>query len=235
MENRLHQRSGNPLNTFVESACRVAVLIPCFNEAGSIATVVKGARRRVKSVWIIDDGSRDQTKQIAERAGAVVRRNETNLGKGAALREGLEALLAAGFEWAIVLDGDGQHDPADIPKFIGEIPTGIDLVIGNRMSHAHKMSWLRRHVNQWMSERIGARLGIECPDSQCGFRLIRLGAWSTLRFRSRHYEIESEIIAAFVKAGFRMAFVPIQVALAKRPSHILPVWDSIRWLRWWWS
>lgn len=235
MENRLHQWSGKPLNGVVESPCRVAILIPCFNEAATIASVVESARRYVPSVWVMDDGSRDATSRLAASAGAVVRRSEVNLGKGAALREGLAALGAAGFQWAITMDGDGQHDPGDIPKFLRAISSDYDLVVGNRMAGARKMSPLRRNVNIWMSQRIATRLKIECPDSQCGFRLIRLQAWTRLKFRTRRYEIESEMIAAFSKAGFRIGFVPVEVAPPQRPSRIAPVRDAARWFRWWWG
>jgi glycosyltransferase involved in cell wall biosynthesis len=218
------------------------VIIPCFNEAATIGALVEAARPHVLAVWVADDGSSDTTRMAAERAGAVVRRSETNLGKGAALRDGLGALRAAGFEWALTLDGDGQHDAAEIPKFLAQIAAenlgnakGVDLVIGNRMPEAGLMSGVRRVVNRWMSRKISARLGLDCPDSQCGFRLVRLEAWAQLqsRIRANHYEVESEMLTEFARAGFKIAFVPVRVLHAPRPSRIRPVTDSMRWFAWW--
>ena len=103
-----------------------AAVIPCFDEAQSIAEVLVGTLRHVGRVWVVDDGSADATRSAAEGAGAEVIRREVNLGKGAALREGLEAARGAGFEWAVTLDGDGQHDPDEIPKLIEAARGGAD-------------------------------------------------------------------------------------------------------------
>jgi glycosyltransferase involved in cell wall biosynthesis len=238
MENRLHRESGRALEYVVESnemdaAC--AAVIPCLNEEESVGAVVEGTRRYVGKVWVIDDGSSDGTSAEAERAGAVVIRNKGNLGKGAALREGLAAAHAEGFQFAVALDGDGQHDPAEIPKLLGAVESGADLAIGNRMEAAAEMTWVRRIVNRWMSKRLEKRLGIECLDSQCGFRAIRLEAWAGLTLRQNRFEVESEMLASFARAGLKIAFVPVRSLPARRRSRIRPVIDSARWLRWWFA
>ena len=84
-----------------------------------------------------------------------------------------------------------------------------------------------------MSRRISERAGRSFPDSQCGFRLVDLIAWSTLRLETNHFEIESEMLLAFAQAGYRIEFVPIQMIHQSRHSHIRPIRDSLRWLRWW--
>jgi glycosyltransferase involved in cell wall biosynthesis len=208
-------------------------VIPCFNEAGTIGSVVRAALREVKGVWMVDDGSFDATRAEAEKAGAVVIRHEMNLGKGAALREGLAAARAAGFTHAVILDGDGQHDPAEIPKLVAAARSGADLVIGNRMEACEKMEATRRFVNRWMSSRMEWRFGLKCPDSQCGFRCVRLEAWAGLNLRQNRFEVESEMIASFARAGFKIAFVPVACLPARRPSRIRPIADTVRWFRWW--
>lgn len=230
MEIRLYAGSGEALNRVVAGHDKVAVLIPCFNEARTIGLLVAAVRERIASVWVIDDGSSDGTGAKAVEAGAVVLRHETNLGKGASLREGLTALLAAGFEWAITMDGDNQHDPADIPKLLGK---EADLVIGNRMPDAEKMSLTRRFVNQWTSKQISRRVGFEIPDSQSGFRLIRLAALPKIIFREDRFAFESEMIVGFARAGYKIDFVPIQSLPANRDSRINPIMDTVRWFRWW--
>ena len=237
MENRLHCVWGNRLEWLVETAetrefC--AAVIPCLNEAGTIGAVVGEALRHVKRVWVVDDGSSDRTKVEAERAGATVIRHELNLGKGASLRDGLAAARGAGFEFAAVLDGDGQHDAGEIPKLIGTaISNGADLVIGNRMQSCAAMTATRWWVNRWMSARLGRRIGMETPDSQCGFRLVRLEAWAKLELRQNRFETESEMLVAFARARFKVEFVPVKCLPAQRGSRIRPIADSARWLRWW--
>jgi glycosyltransferase involved in cell wall biosynthesis len=229
MEIRLYTGSGSPLNGVVETYERCAVLIPCFNEARTIGHLVAAVRQSISGVWVVDDGSSDLTRAQAEKAGAVVIRHETNLGKGASLRAGLTALGNANFEWVITLDGDMQHDPADIGQFSKQ----ADLVIGNRMAHADKMPPVRRFVNRWTSEKISRRLGLDVPDSQCGFRLIRLAAYQNVHLRESRFAFESEMIVAFARAGYKIDFVPIQTLPAIRGSRIHPIVDTLRWFRWW--
>jgi glycosyltransferase involved in cell wall biosynthesis len=231
MEKALYRTYGKPLNgVVVNTEC--AALIPCLNEAAGVGPLVKAASKYVSAVWVVDDGSCDRTAEVARAAGAVVRRNEVNLGKGAAIREGLAALRAAGFEWAIILDGDGQHDPADIPNFFANCENA-DLIIGNRMGAADEMSAVRRFVNSWMSKRISELARMELPDTQCGYRLIRLRAWQQLGLKENRFAIESEIAVAFARAGFRISFVPVKCLPARRASRIRPLMDTVRWIRWW--
>jgi glycosyltransferase involved in cell wall biosynthesis len=191
-------------------------------------------RQLVSLVLVVDDGSTDATARLAESAGATVIRHERNCGKGAALRSGLSQLVEQGFVWAVTLDGDGQHAPQDLHAMLRcAKQTGALLVIGNRMDNARAMPWLRRLVNRWMSRRLSQHAGRHLPDSQSGFRLIHLGTWAALPLETERFEIESETLMAFLTAGHRVEFVPIRVVRGSRRSHIHPVADSIRWLRWW--
>ena len=131
------------------------------------------------------------------------------------------------------MDGDGQHAPADIPKFLRAAEqTNASLVVGNRMSEAHKMPWVRRVVNRWMSRKLSALAGREFPDSQCGFRLIQLSALDRIRLRAQQFEIESEQLLAFAAAGETITFVPVQVIYRSERSKIHPWRDTLRWFRW---
>src|ERR1700758_567038 len=94
-----------------------AAVIPCLNEAASIGQVVKSARRFAETVFVIDDGSSDETGVLAKKAGAEVLRHELPQGKGAALQTGWAHARKRGFRWALTMDGDGQHSAEDIPKF----------------------------------------------------------------------------------------------------------------------
>ena len=211
-----------------------AVVIPCFNEGSSIAPLVNAIRRHLPAVIVVDDGSTDNTPALARTAGAEVVRHERNLGKGAALKTGLSLALKRSFEWALTLDGDGQHAPDDLPGFMTcAEETGARLVVGNRMRNAAAIPWLRRRVNRWMSRKISQRAGRHLPDTQCGFRLIHLETWAGLPLKTEHFEVESEMLLAFLTAECRVEFVPVQVINRKRSSHICPVADTVRWWRWW--
>jgi glycosyltransferase involved in cell wall biosynthesis len=211
-----------------------AAVIPCLNESASITSLVTALRRQLPCVLVVDDGSTDETASLAESAGAVVVRHERNLGKGAALKTGLSRALQRGCEWAVTLDGDGQHAPEDLPALLRCAgPTGPRLVIGNRMDEAWKMPWLRRQVNRWLSRKLSRRAGRQLPDTQSGFRLIHLPTWAALPLNAERFEVESEMLMAFLAAELPVAFVPIQVINRKRRSHIHPVADSLRWWKWW--
>ena len=213
-----------------------AAVIPCFNESASIAALVRAVRQRLPFVMVVDDGSADDTACLAQNAGAVVVRHECNSGKGAALRTGLSLALKQGFEWALTLDGDGQHAPEDLPALLRcAEKNGARLVIGNRMNEAGKMPWLRRRVNRWMSRRLSRLAGRHLPDTQCGLRLIHLKTWAALSLKAERFEVESETLMAFLAAGRRVEFVPIRVIHGRRSSHIHPVADSLRWFRWRWN
>lgn len=211
-----------------------AVIIPCLNESAAIGMLVAAIRRQLPRVLVIDDGSTDGTGDLAMKAGAEVLRHPASLGKGAALNSGWNCAREKGFTWALTLDGDGQHSPEDIPRFLKcAEETSAQLVIGNRMHDATKMPWLRRHVNRWMSARISRRAGCELPDSQCGFRLMNLSAMPSQPASSMHFEIESDVLLSFARAGRKIEFVPIQVIYKSEQSKIHPFVDTLRWFHWW--
>src|SRR5213083_2335267 len=146
-------------------AVQCAAVIPCLNEAAAIETVVRGVRGHVSTVLVVDDGSTDRTALLAARAGAEVLRHDQPQGKGAALQTGLRCAWQRGFPWAMVLDGDGQHSPNDIPLFLQCAErTGAALVVGNRMKDPAQIPWLRWQVNRWMSRRLSHAAGRPLPD-----------------------------------------------------------------------
>lgn len=218
----------------VDWPAQCCAVIPCFNEAASIAGLVSAVRRYLPAIVVVDDGSTDETSAEAQAAGAHVVRLTRNQGKGAALRAGLQCAQAQDLSWALTLDGDGQHCPEDIPAFFNcaEV-TGADLVIGNRLVTPQQMPRLRRLVNRWMTARLSNLCGRPLLDSQCGFRLARLDKWSALTFCMDHFEVESELLVEFSRAGHRVEFVPVRTLYLACGSKINAVVDTWRWLRWW--
>jgi len=208
-------------------------IIPCFNEAANIWHLAADVRQFLPNVIVVDDGSTDATAENAAAAGAEIIRLKKNSGKGAALRAGWQRADELGFTWALMLDGDGQHAADDIPDFFDcAEKTSAALVVGNRMENSAAMPWLRRRVNFWMSRRISKLTGVPLPDSQCGFRLAHLKTLLSLPIATDRFEIESEMLAAFVAAGHKIRFVPVQAIYKNSASKIRPLPDTLRWLRW---
>ena len=217
------------------NACRETVLaiIPAYSEARFIAKVARQAMQYVKAVWVIDDGSSDSTASEAEAAGAKVIRHSKNLGKGAALKTGLKhAARDDDASFFLFLDGDGQHDPSDIPAFFEAINhSRAELMVGNRMSNPKSMPRVRRWTNQFMSWQIGKICKMPLPDSQCGFRLVRKELLPILLAAKDRFEFESETIILAAHQGFRIGSVPIRTIYTDQRSKIRPIRDTIRYIR----
>lgn len=208
-------------------------VIPCYNEAARIGQVVAAVKRHLPAVLVVDDGSSDDTAHYAKNSGAKTLQLAQKSGKGAALRAGWARARKLGFNWVLMLDGDGQHAAADIPSFFDcAETTGAKLIVGNRMENCQAMPRLRRTVNRWMSQRLAKLTGVALPDSQCGFRLAHLETLLRLRIAADHFEIESEMLVAFAAAGHQIRFVPVQTVYKTGASKIHPVTDSWRWFRW---
>ncbi len=208
-------------------------IIPCRNEATTIADVVRGVRRHLAHVLVVDDVSTDATAERAAAAGAEVLRLSGNLGKGAALRAGLRWAIERGFPRALTLDGDGQHRPDDIPRLFAMATSGeFRLIIGNRMHNAQSMPLPRRATNSMLSRTLSLATGQDLPDTQCGFRLLDLDPAFVERLTADHFETESDQIAIAMELGWEIAFTPVACVYHRESSAIRPLADGARWLRW---
>ena len=184
--------------------------------------MVRAARKHLP-VLVVDDGSKDDTAEQARLAGATVLEQRPNKGKGAALRLGFEHALADGFDAVLTLDADGQHDPAEIPKFIAayEVEPPPDLVIGRR--NFRTMPPTRRMANELGGRAFSWAVGERIPDNQSGYRLIgRRVMKATLGSDEGGFEFEVEMITTVIRLGGTIAWVPIRTIYGA-PSHIRPV------------
>lgn len=220
----------------VAEVANVAALIPAYREAGRIGPVIRGALAVVRTVLVVDDGSGDGTAGAAREAGAEVLLHPVNRGKGAAIKTGLAALAPQQVDWIVLLDGDGQHAPGEITRFMAARNTQRRaLVIGNRMEDTRAMPPVRYWVNRLMSEAISRICQQPIPDSQCGFRMVpREAVEVLLACPSDRFDYESEMLFAASRAGFRIESVPISTIYAGEQSKIHPARDTIRFLRLLW-
>jgi glycosyltransferase involved in cell wall biosynthesis len=208
---------------------RTAALIPAFDEAGSIGQVVAGVRGAVDHVLVVDDGSRDGTAAAARAHGAEVLALGRNHGKGHAVRAGIAALAARGFTHALLMDGDLQHLPEEAPRLIDEAAaSGADLVLGTRSFGRGEMPAARYHANRLGSRALSWFVGVPLPDTQCGFRVVRLAALAGLPLRARGYDIETEMLVKLWRRGARIASVPVSAVYTGQASKLRPIRDTTR-------
>jgi glycosyltransferase involved in cell wall biosynthesis len=207
---------------------RVCALIPAFNEAATIADVVIGVKPHVSDVVVIDDGSTDETAANAERAGAKVLRHAQNQGKGHAVRTGLAHALTHGYTHVLLMDGDLQHRPEDVPKLVDAArTTNADLVVGERVFDKSQMPRSRYYSNTIGSRALSSFIGSPIKDSQSGFRLIRTDALRDLTLTATGYEIETEMLIKLARRGLRITSVPVALSYGAK-SKLRPVRDTTR-------
>lgn len=212
----------------------VLALIPAYNEVSRIAPVIQEAARHLP-VLVVDDGSRDQTAQIAEQAGADVLRQTPNQGKGTALRAGFRRAIQQGYTAVLTLDADGQHDPAEIPNFLKVLQAQHpDLIIGQR--DFSQIPPVRRLAN-WLGQKsFSWAVGQPIADNQSGYRLIsqRL-IEAVLESQESGFEFEVEMIVICVRRGYQLAWVPIRTIYAGESSHINPLAHTRNFIRLLWQ
>lgn len=209
------------------------ILIPSYNEERAIGDIVRKLKDRNFFVYVVDDGSLDNTALKAAEAGAIVIKNATNMGKGAALRAGFDRILGENrFNSIVIMDGDDQHDIDDIEHLINKArESGADLVLGNRMQDTSRMPIIRIATNRFMSWLLSVMTGRNIPDTQCGFRLLKVELIKKITLRSSNYDIDSEIILRSARAGFKIESAPVKTVYGNEKSKINPFVDTLRFIR----
>jgi len=211
---------------------KICVLIPGYNESRTIGQVVSNTLKVVNDVIVVDDGSKDNTAQLAKDAGATVLKHEVNKGKGAALKTGFDYAVENGYDAAITMDSDGQHDPEDIPRFLNTLDSfKSGIIIGSRMNDITTMPAVRKCTNKLTSYVNSTIAHQRIDDSQSGFRLITTDVLRTIRLETDRFETESEILIKASKAGFKIISVPIKTIYGDEKSKIRPVKDTYTFIR----
>jgi glycosyltransferase involved in cell wall biosynthesis len=204
------------------------VLIPAFDEAQSIAEVV-GALRAAASwreILVIDDGSRDDTAARAEAAGARVVRHPYNIGNGAAVKTGIRH---ASGDFILIIDGDGQHQPADALRLVGHL-TAFDLVVGARSART-QATILRGFGNAVLNRTASYLTERPIPDLTSGFRAARRSCLvEFIHLLPNGFSTPTTTTLAFLKAGYSVRFEPIDAARREGSSKIRLASDGVAFL-----
>ena len=222
---------------------RVAAIVPAYNEAGKIGDVVrKIPRRHARCVIVVDDASRDGTAEEARAAGAErVISHERNRGVGAAIRTGLIAAKQEKFEFAVVLSGDDQHEPEELPRVLEPLFAGAaDLVQGSRWLPGGATPGIppgRRWLTRLYPLLFRIASGYPSTDGTNGFRAFRLALLDDPRIRADQewldrYEFEPYLLYQAVRCGYRVHEVPVTVRYhARGTSKMRLMRDGWRILR----
>lgn len=207
----------------------VSVVIPAFEEAGAVGTVVQSLRAAATwhEVLVVDDGSGDDTASAAAAAGARVIKHPYNKGNGAAVKTGIRS---ASGEYIVIIDADGQHTAADalrLVSFLGE----YDLVVGTRAGSNQQASTARHMGNNLLNQLAGYLTGREIPDLTSGLRAARTsGLREFLHLLPNGFSTPTTTTLSFVKAGYSVRFEPITVGPRLGKSKIRLVSDGARFL-----
>lgn len=220
---------------------KTIAVIPARNEARTIRQVAGAARESVDQVIVVDDGSTDDTRQCLADLGVVVVSHPTARGKAAALASGFERARAEDADWVVTIDGDGQHNPEDIPRLLAAARAHPDhLVIGARIRQRHRQPGIRRFANRFADFWVSWASGQRVPDSQTGFRAYPRALLDAVQpsTRKRHgFVFETAMLVDGARAGFPCVAVAIDSVYNDdaRPSYFRPgkdVWEIFYFIFW---
>jgi glycosyltransferase involved in cell wall biosynthesis len=211
------------------SACEISIIIPVFNEAGKLQEVlnnIQALRLANSEIIVIDDGSTDGSADAAMEGGANVVRHPYNIGNGAAIKSGIRAARG---RLLVLMDGDGQHRPEDIPKLIAE-SRNYHMVVGAR-AKGSKRRFHRYAANVVYNLFASYVTRFNVKDLTSGFRLLsRLDAVRFIDLLPNTFSYPTTLTLAFLRSGLTVKYVPIQTLYRAGQSKISLITDGVRFL-----
>jgi glycosyltransferase involved in cell wall biosynthesis len=207
---------------------RLSIIIPARNERLGLAPFLPGLRALYSDaeLIVVDDGSEDDTAAVARSAGATVVSHPYPKGNGAAIKTGARAATG---DVLVFMDGDGQHDPADIAKLLATMEQGYDMVVGARSGRSSQASVARWSANTFYNGLASWMVNRRIDDLTSGFRAVsRRKFLSFLYLLPNGFSYPTTSTMAFFRAGYSVGFVPITVAQRVGKSHISPLRDGVR-------
>ena len=227
--------AGKGENIYISTASRVLVIIPAFNEAETVGRVVAEAKAALPEaeILVVDDGSTDETASVARSAGARVLTLPFNLGIGGAVQAGYLYALERGYDIAVQLDADGQHDPVDLPGLIAPVEAGeADLVVGSRFAAAngYRAPCARRAGMLLLSWVVSLLTGRRLLDTTSGFRAAgkRTIAAFVAYYPTDYPEPESLVTVR--RLGLRVVEVPVAMRPRQAGSSSITAWRSVYYI-----
>lgn len=215
------------------SAGKICVLVPTYNNAGTLGHVLRSVLSYTSHVIVVNDGATDHTADVlAQFPQVAVVSYSPNQGKGIALRRGFKSAIDQGYDYAITIDADGQHFASDIPVFLEKLKTEPKtILIGARNLQQENMPGKNTFANKFSNFWFYVETGLKMPDTQSGYRLYPLHAMKKMHFFCRKYEFEIEVLVRSAWKGIKVDWVPVQVyypPAEERVSHFRPFRDFSR-------
>jgi glycosyltransferase involved in cell wall biosynthesis len=213
---------------------KVCVVIPAYNAERTLSPLLVNLKRTLPeaTILVVNDGSVDNTHEIAAAEDIVYLKHHSNRGKGAALKTGFAHALNLGADLIATMDADLQHDVGDLRGLLEKIENdNLDLVIGARMWDLASMPIHRRISNKTTSQLLSWRLQQKISDSQCGLRVHRARLLREISVWSNHFDFESELLLKAGLGGFRIGFVNIRTIYHRESKSSMRWFDTLRFIK----
>lgn len=213
---------------------KLTIVLPCFNEAKRIGSVLNTLKRYGYRILVIDDGSTDQTIQVAEKHIKNVVKHRVNLGKGAAMKTGADIAFREGADYIVFMDADGQHDASELPEFVKKLEEGYEIVFGSR-NLGFNVPLVRFLGNKVAAILVSMLFGIYISDILCGYRAISKEAYKKTHWESSRYGVETEMVIRTGKTKTRHCEIMTEAIYFDSTKGVTPLdavnifLDVLRW------